>query len=90
MNLDTEKLSQSGPRFCRADLKRLLDAIAADKEWDLVPDVAYFRHHPHECANTYRPIEEIGKGKGRPYGTPTSNGKTYYGRGFVQLTRKTN
>jgi predicted chitinase len=91
MNLDTEKLSQSGPRSSRADLKRLLDAIAADKEWDLVPDVAYFLATiQHECANTYRPIEEIGKGKGRPYGTPTSNGKTYYGRGFVQLTWKTN
>lgn len=91
MNLDTEKLSQFGPRSSRADLKRLLDAIAADKEWDLVPDVAYFLATiQHECANTYRPIEEIGKGKGRPYGTPTSNGKTYYGRGFVQLTWKAN
>lgn len=91
MNLDTEKLSQSGPRSSRADLKRLLDAIAADKEWGLVPDISYFLATiQHECANTYRPIEEIGKGKGRPYGTPTSNGKTYYGRGFVQLTWKTN
>ena len=56
-----------------------------------MPDVAYFLATiQHECANTYRPIEEIGKGKGRPYGTPTSNGKTYYGRGFVQLTWKAN
>ena len=91
MNLDTEKLSQQGPKSSRADLKRLLDAIAADREWDLVPDVAYFLATiQHECANTYKPIEEIGKGKNRPYGTPTSNGKTYYGRGFVQLTWKTN
>ena len=33
-----------------------------------------------------QPVREIGKGKGRPYGKPESNGLTYYGRGFVQLT----
>ena len=52
----------------------------------------------HECANTWRPIEEYGKGQGRPYGQPTvvtdQNGtqytNTYYGRGFVQLTWRMN
>jgi len=39
----------------------------------------------HETARTMRPIEEIGKGKGRKYGKPV-NGKKYYGRGYVQLT----
>lgn len=39
----------------------------------------------HETACTMQPVREIGKGKGRPYGKPV-NGKTYYGRGYVQLT----
>lgn len=39
----------------------------------------------HETAYTMQPIEERGKGKGRPYGnTP------YYGRGFVQITHQDN
>src|SRR5262249_54789407 len=52
----------------------------------------------HECADTWRPIEEFGKGQGQPYGNPVpvtgSDGKTYlnsyYGRGYVQLTWETN
>jgi hypothetical protein len=48
----------------------------------------------HECAGTWRPIEEYRKGKGRKYGVPVtvtdSTGKSftnvYYGRGYVQLT----
>jgi putative chitinase len=52
----------------------------------------------HECANRWQPIEEFGKGKGRPYGQPatvadadgTQFTNTYYGRGFVQLTWKLN
>ena len=39
----------------------------------------------HETARTMRPVEEIGKGRGRKYGKPV-NGKKYYGRGYVQLT----
>ena len=35
----------------------------------------------HETAGTMQPIEEYGRGKGRPYG-PTG----YWGRGYVQLT----
>lgn len=35
----------------------------------------------HETARTMLPIEEYGKGKGRPYG-PTG----FWGRGYVQLT----
>ena len=39
----------------------------------------------------YEPISEWGKGAGQPYGKPDPvTGKTYYGRGFVQLTWKTN
>lgn len=48
----------------------------------------------HETNATMLPIEEYGKGRGRPYGKKIKhNGeiysypdKLYYGRGFVQLT----
>ena len=48
----------------------------------------------HETAKTMQPIEEYGKGKGRPYGKKikhnrqsyTAPDKIYYGRGDVQLT----
>lgn len=45
----------------------------------------------HETASTFKPLEEYGKGKGRPYGrADATTGKAYYGRGFVQLTWKSN
>lgn len=45
----------------------------------------------HETANTFKPVEEYGKGKGRPYGRPDPiTRQAYYGRGFVQLTWKSN
>ncbi len=52
----------------------------------------------HECAAKWTPIEEFGKGKGRPYGVPVSVAdadgttftNTYYGRGYVQLTWRAN
>ena len=45
----------------------------------------------HETASTMWPIEEYGKGAGMSYGKPDPvTGKTYYGRGFVQLTWKDN
>ncbi|MGJ4857081.1 glycoside hydrolase family 19 protein [Labrys sp. La1] len=45
----------------------------------------------HETAETMQPIAEYGKGKGRAYGSPDKvTGKTYYGRGYVQLTWKYN
>ena len=45
----------------------------------------------HETAMTMQPISEWGKGAGRPYGHPDPvTRKVYYGRGFVQLTWKTN
>jgi putative chitinase len=40
-----------------------------------------------ETNRTFRPIDEIGKGRGRSYGIPHNRtGKVYYGRGFIQLT----
>jgi hypothetical protein len=41
----------------------------------------------HECAGTWLPIAEYGKGRGHKYGEPDPvSGCTYYGRGYVQLT----
>ena len=38
-----------------------------------------------------QPIEEYGKGKGRPYGIKDrETGETYFGRGYVQLTWREN
>lgn len=39
----------------------------------------------HETAHTMQPIEEIGRGRGRPYGNTQ-----FWGRGFVQLTWEDN
>jgi len=39
----------------------------------------------HETAKTMLPIEEYGKGKGKPY-SKLENGISYYGRGYVQVT----
>lgn len=57
----------------RSDLtdKRWLAYMLATAKW--------------ETGHTMQPIEEIGKGVGRPYGV-TVNGHVYYGRGLVQLT----
>jgi putative chitinase len=45
----------------------------------------------HETAKTMWPIEEYGKGAGKPYGVKDKEtGQTYYGRGFVQLTWREN
>jgi hypothetical protein len=45
----------------------------------------------HETAFTMQPIEEYGKGRKYSYGLPDkTTGKTYFGRGFVQLTWKRN
>lgn len=44
-----------------------------------------------ETAHTYLPLREYGRGRGRSYGNPDPiTGKTYYGRGYVQLTWKYN
>lgn len=62
-----------------------------------------YGHHPsdwlayslatcyHETAATMQPIAEYGRGRGRKYGRPDRvTGRTYYGRGYVQLTWKRN
>lgn len=72
-------------------LSFLLTALEADT---FVVDITWAAYMlatvKHETADTYQPIEEYGKGKGRKYGFPNSKGKLYYGRGYVQLTWEAN
>ena len=45
----------------------------------------------HETAFTMQPIREYGKGRGKKYGRKDpATGHAYYGRGYVQLTWKSN
>lgn len=63
------------------------DAAMADIRWISYSLATIGR----ECAGTWQPIAENGKGTGRSYGEPDSiTGLVYYGRGYVQLTWKTN
>jgi uncharacterized protein YgiM (DUF1202 family) len=79
----------------RAGIDALLTAAEADADITDIRWLAYmFATVKHECADTWKPIEEYGKGKGRKYGNPVTvtdpAGKSYtnvyYGRGYVQLT----
>lgn len=76
-----------------------LNALLAAAEGDTqITDIRWLAYMlatvKHECADTWKAIEEYGKGKGRKYGVPVTvtdpAGKTYtnvyYGRGYVQLT----
>ena len=88
---------QPGPA---AGLGEILGVLAADPELTNIRYAAYMLATvKHECADIWHPIEEFGKGKGRPYGVPVTvtddrSGKqytnTYYGRGYVQLTWQKN
>lgn len=78
-----------------AGLRTLLGFIANDPDLTDLRLAAYMLATvKHECANTFRPIEEFGKGENRPYGRPVtvtdsqgnSYANVYYGRGYVQLT----
>lgn len=74
--------------------RALLDMIAADGDIQDVRWAAYMLATvKHECANTWEPIEEFGRGRGHEYGRPhtveignESFTNCYYGRGYVQLT----
>lgn len=70
----------------------ILDSLA---EQDDIKDLRQFAYILatiwHETAATMQPIEEFGKGKGRPYGVPDPVTKqVYYGRGYVQITWESN
>lgn len=83
------------PDSKKAGLDALLSAAEADADITDIRWLAYmFATVKHECADTWKPIEEYGKGKGRKYGVAVTvtdpDGKTfsnvYFGRGYVQLT----
>lgn len=83
----------------KAGLDALLGAAEGDPQITDLRWLAYMLATvKHECAGHWLPIEEFGKGQGRPYGKPVtvtdSTGKqftnVYYGRGYVQLTWKDN
>jgi hypothetical protein len=73
-----------------AGLRWLLDEL--DRHGLGVRHMAYMLATvKHECGDRWQPIEEWGRGKGRPYGKVSSDtGKAYYGRGYVQLTWRRN
>lgn len=82
-----------------AGLQAILENMAEDPDVTDVRWAAYMLATvKRECANQWQPLEEFGKGKGRPYGVPvkvtdadgTTYTNTYYGRGYVQLTWKAN
>src|SRR5581483_8633719 len=56
-----------------ANLSNLLDMMAEDPNLTDIRWAAYMLATvKHECADTFRPIEEFGKGRGRPYGEPVT------------------
>lgn len=72
-----------------------MSAILDEWEQRKLPDVRWLAYMLattfHETAGAMQPVEEWGKGKNKRYGLPDpETGKTYYGRGFVQLTWKFN
>jgi hypothetical protein len=84
-------------------LQNILKQLSADSEVMDIRWAAYMLATvKHECANTWQPIEEYGKGRNYDYGNPVrvfdpsdSAGRrvhlnTYYGRGYVQLTWASN
>lgn len=70
----------------RDGLLFLLTSFENDEAMTDIRWIAYcFATIQRECGNTYQPIEEYGKGKGKPYGA-IINGHAYYGRGYTQNT----
>jgi predicted chitinase len=65
----------------------LLDKLDNSEKFTRANEYAYvLATIKHETAETFRPIEEIGKGRSKAYGKVKANGNAYYGRGFCQLT----
>ncbi len=83
----------------RAGLSQLLNFMENDAELTELSWIAYMLATvKHECADRWLPIEEFGKGAGHEYGNPVEvqdeHGhkvqRTFYGRGYVQLTWERN
>lgn len=75
-----------------AGLNAILDEWEARADFTDLRWLAYMLATAfHETARTMKPIEEYGRGRGRAYGEPdAATAQIYYGRGYVQLTWKTN
>lgn len=95
MKIDVEKFlflyqSEYGPLKERQQngLSFLLGKIGADSDIVDPRHAAYMlATTKHECAGTWQPIAEYGRGIGKKYGKPDKRtGKAYFGRGYVQLT----
>lgn len=73
-------------------MNAILDGWEANADYTDIRWLAYMLATTKwETAHTMQPIEEYGHGHGHSYGEPDPiTGKTYYGRGFVQLTWKSN
>src|ERR1700685_739279 len=80
-------------------LGQLLAFLASDADVTDIRWAAYMLDTvKHECADLWQPVEEFGKGRGRPYSEPilvtdpsgVQYTNVYYGRGYVQLTWKDN
>ena len=73
-------------------LSALLDCLESDNDMADLSWCAYALATSYwETGKTFRPIEEYGKGAGHSYGVPDSvTGQAYYGRGFIQMTWKSN
>lgn len=76
------------PEKAQADMQILMAMMVADDKVSDLRHAAYMLATVmHECARTWAPIDENGKGRRKPYGKPDpKTGKIYYGRGYVQLT----
>jgi len=106
LGIDTNQFCNSyisaNPRMsasAQTGLLSIVTSVAADPNISDARWAAYMLATvKHECGDKWQPVEEFGKGRGRPYGIPvqvqdtdgTTFTNTYYGRGFVQLTWRMN
>jgi len=104
-NPETVELPTGLATEAAAGARFLLARLAADVTLQqLQPEVAtswavyMLATAEHETWRSFAPVEEVGKGQGKPYGvalrTVVENGNyqqnVYYGRGYVQLTWQAN
>lgn len=89
---DAVRVSLSGGRLGASQVAGMETILDAAPEGLHVKHLAYvLATAKHETAHTMQPIEEYGRGAGRIYGRADPiTGRTYYGRGFVQITWKAN